>query len=74
MTDQDLLPVSLRLPRELLDAVDAYAKETNRNRSGAIRELLETSVVDIERTRQIASALRGLRTLAAMAAKIRGGD
>lgn len=72
--DDNLQPVSLRLPGELVEAVDDYAKETNRTRSGAIRELLETAVVDIDRTRQIASALRGLRTLAAMAAKIRSGD
>jgi predicted DNA-binding protein len=72
--DEELLPVSLRLPREVAEAVDAYAKEGHRTRSSAIRELVETALVDVERTRKIAGALRGLRTLAAVAAKFRSGE
>lgn len=74
MSDQDLESASFRLPTELLAAIDAYAESGHRTRSSAIRELLETALVDLEHTKKIAGALKALRTLHSLASKIKGSD
>ena len=74
MSDEELESASFRLPAELLAAIDAYAETGHRTRSSAIRELLETALVDLERTKKIAGTLKTMRSFYSLASKIKGSD